>query len=89
MARGVSARDDRWAEVTPVRRTKVSGPRGSLHFDTLKGQLDLRSHGGNTWAATLIRVLQRLVALTAAAWHATITPTMPSGDPCPPTTTDP
>ena len=34
-----------------------------------KGQLDLERHGGHTPAGVLIRVLQRLLALTAAIWH--------------------
>ena len=38
-------------------------------FDTLKGQLDLELHGGHTPAGVLIRVLQRLLALTTAIWH--------------------
>jgi hypothetical protein len=38
-------------------------------FDTLKGQLDLELHGGHTPGGVLIRVLQRLLALTAAIWH--------------------
>ena len=38
-------------------------------FDTLKGQLDLERHGGHTPAGVLIRVLQRVLALTAAIWH--------------------
>jgi hypothetical protein len=38
-------------------------------FDTLKGQLNLELHGGHTPAGVLIRVLQRLLALTAAIWH--------------------
>jgi hypothetical protein len=38
-------------------------------FDTLKGQLDLELHGGHTPAGVLIRVLQRVLALTAAIWH--------------------
>ncbi|MGR7023351.1 IS982 family transposase [Geodermatophilus sp. URMC 62] len=38
-------------------------------FDTLKGQLDLELHGGHTPAGVLIRVLQRLLALTAVIWH--------------------
>lgn len=37
--------------------------------DTLKGQLDLEAHGGRTIAGVTIRVLQRLLALTAAIWH--------------------
>jgi hypothetical protein len=38
-------------------------------FDTTKGQLDLERHGGHTPAGVLIRILQRLLALTAAIWH--------------------
>src|SRR3954470_13076295 len=49
--------------VTPLRQTIES------IFDTLKGQLDLELHGGHTPAGVLIRVLQRLLALTAAIWH--------------------
>lgn len=38
-------------------------------FDTLKGQLDLERHGGRTPAGVIVRVWQRLLALTAAIWH--------------------
>jgi hypothetical protein len=38
-------------------------------FDTGKGQLDLERHSGHTPEGVLIRVLQRLLALTAAIWH--------------------
>jgi len=37
--------------------------------DTFKGQLDLERHGGRTPAGVLARVLQRILALTAAIWH--------------------
>jgi hypothetical protein len=37
--------------------------------DTLKGQLDLEQHGGHTPPGVLVRVLQRILALTAAIWH--------------------
>jgi hypothetical protein len=37
--------------------------------DTLKGQLDLEAHGARTVAGVLVRVWQRLLALTAAIWH--------------------
>jgi hypothetical protein len=37
--------------------------------DTLKGQLDLERHGGRTIEGVAVRVLQRLLALTAAIWH--------------------
>ena len=36
---------------------------------TLKGQLDLERHGGRTPAGVMVRVLQRILALTAAIWH--------------------
>lgn len=38
-------------------------------IDTGKGQLDLEHHGAHTPTGVLIRVLQRLLALTAAIWH--------------------
>jgi hypothetical protein len=47
----------------PLRQTVES------IFDTYKGQLDLEAHGGLTPAGVLIRVLQRILALTAAIWH--------------------
>jgi Transposase DDE domain len=37
--------------------------------DTFKGQLDLERHGGHTTAGVIVRVLQRVLALTAAIWH--------------------
>jgi hypothetical protein len=37
--------------------------------DTLKGQLDLEQHGGHTPNGVWVRVLQRVLALTAAIWH--------------------
>jgi hypothetical protein len=37
--------------------------------DTLKGQLDLERHGGRTIDGVSVRILQRLLALTAAIWH--------------------
>jgi hypothetical protein len=37
--------------------------------DTFKGQLDLERHGGHTPAGVIVRVLQRILALTAAIWH--------------------
>jgi hypothetical protein len=38
-------------------------------FNTGKGQLDLEHHSGHTPQGVLIRILQRLLALTAAIWH--------------------
>jgi Transposase DDE domain len=35
--------------------------------DTFKGQLDLERHGGHTPAGVMVRVLQRILALTAAS----------------------
>ena len=37
--------------------------------DTFKGQLDLERHGGRTPTGVIVRVLQRILALTAAIWH--------------------
>jgi hypothetical protein len=37
--------------------------------DTFKGQLDLERHGGRTCGGVAVRVLQRILALTAAIWH--------------------
>jgi len=36
---------------------------------TFKGQLDLERHGGRTPAGVIVRILQRILALTAAIWH--------------------
>ncbi|WP_406045665.1 IS982 family transposase [Micromonospora sp. NBC_00898] len=36
---------------------------------TFKGQLDLERHGGRTPAGVAVRVLQRILALTAVIWH--------------------
>ena len=38
-------------------------------FDTIKDQLGLERHHAHTPAGVTIRVLQRLLALTAAVWH--------------------
>lgn len=38
-------------------------------FDTYKDQLDLERHGGKTPNGVLVRVLQRILALTTAIWH--------------------
>jgi hypothetical protein len=37
--------------------------------ETFKGQLDLERHHGRTRGGVIVRVLQRLLALTAAIWH--------------------
>ena len=38
-------------------------------FDTYKGQLNLEHHGGKTHNGVLVRILQRILALTTAIWH--------------------
>ncbi len=38
-------------------------------FDTCKGQLDLERHGGRTPAGVMVRIQQRLLALTATIWY--------------------
>ena len=63
----------------PDRADRADEPRrhGSLGrwrqwieslFATLKGQLSLEAHGGRTLTGVLVRVAQRLLALTAAIW---------------------
>jgi hypothetical protein len=63
----------------PARHGEPGRP-GAQHFkplrqiiesvnDTFKGQLDLERHGGHTPAGVMVRVLQRILALTAAIWH--------------------
>ena len=47
----------------PLRQTAES------IFDSCKDQLDLERHGGRTPQGVLIRILQRILALTAAIWH--------------------
>jgi hypothetical protein len=37
--------------------------------ETFKGQLDLERHQGRTPGGVVVRVLQRILALTAAIWH--------------------
>jgi hypothetical protein len=37
--------------------------------DTFKGQLDLEQHGGRSPDGVAVRILQRILALTAAIWH--------------------
>jgi hypothetical protein len=37
--------------------------------NTLKAQLDLGRHGGRTVGGVTVRILQRILALTAAIWH--------------------
>jgi hypothetical protein len=37
--------------------------------ETFKSQLDLERHGGHTPEGVVVRVLQRILALTTAIWH--------------------
>ncbi|GHD07661.1 hypothetical protein GCM10010313_27090 [Streptomyces violarus] len=37
--------------------------------ETFKGQLDLEKHRGRTPGGVIARVMQRILALTAAIWH--------------------
>jgi hypothetical protein len=60
---------------------KGEAPRAGAHLlkplrqliesvnDTLKGQLDLEQHGGRAPVGVTVRVLQRILALTAAIWQ--------------------
>jgi hypothetical protein len=63
----------------PARKGEAERP-GARYFkplrqtiesinDTFKGQLDLEGHGGRTAAGVMARVMQRILALTAAIWH--------------------
>ena len=63
----------------PARKGEEPSP-GSQYFrplrqviesvnDTLKGQLDLERHGGRTVDGVTVRILQRILAMTAAIWH--------------------
>lgn len=65
--------------IRPAYRTEQPRPgRTLLHAvrqgiesvnQTLKGQLDLERHGGRTATGVLVRVAQRILAMTAAIWH--------------------
>ena len=67
------------AVVRPAYRNETPRPgRGLLRAvrqsiesvnDTLKDQLGLEHHGGRTTAGVTVRVLQRVLAMTAAIWH--------------------
>ena len=70
------------AGIRLLRPARKGGPpRASAHLsrplrqiiesvnDTFKGQLDLEQHGGHTPGGVTVRVLQRILALTAAIWH--------------------
>jgi hypothetical protein len=44
-------------------------PLRQIIDDTFKGRLDLEQHGGRTPEGVIVRVLRRILALTAAIWH--------------------
>jgi len=71
--------DDGYCLLRPARQGEPQRP-GTRFFkplrqviesvnDTFKGQLDLERHGGHTPDGVMTRVLQRILALTAAIWH--------------------
>lgn len=47
----------------------VRSGKASNRSMTFKGQLDLEQHGGRSMTGVAVRVLQRVLALTAAIWH--------------------
>jgi hypothetical protein len=55
----------------PYRHPVLPRPCTTIEsiFDTYKGQLNLEDHGGRTSSGILVRVLQRILALTTAIWH--------------------
>jgi hypothetical protein len=71
--------DGRICLLRPARKGEPERP-GSRFFKplrqiiesvnaTFKGQLDLERHGGHTPGGVMVRVLQRILALTTAIWH--------------------
>jgi hypothetical protein len=64
-------RPARKGEPEPVGRRYFKPLRQVIESvnDTLKGQLDLEQHGGRTVDGVTVRILQRILALTAAIWH--------------------
>ena len=71
-AQGITVLRPAYQGETPRPGQRLLGPLRQLIEsvnDTLKGQLDLERHGGRTIEGVTVRVLQRLLALTAAIWH--------------------
>jgi hypothetical protein len=70
-ARLVLLRPARKGEPDPAGRQYFKPLRQVIESvnDTLKGQLDLEQHGGRTVDGVTVRILQRILALTAAIWH--------------------
>ena len=63
LAHGCSARPARESQSAPAPACS------SRYARSFKGQLDLERHGGHTPQGVTVRVLQRILALTAAIWH--------------------
>jgi hypothetical protein len=72
-------REDGLVLLRPARKGEPE-PAGRPYFkplrqviesvnQTFKGQLDLERHGGRTVDGVTVRILQRILALTAAIWH--------------------
>ena len=69
--------------VRPTRKGEAPRPGSTFQrplrqviesvFDTLKGQLDLERHAGRTITGVCCRITQRILALTAAIWHNSLT----------------
>jgi len=53
----------------PAASTSSRCVRSESVNDTLKGQLDLERYGGRTVDGVTVRVLQRILVLTAAIWR--------------------
>jgi hypothetical protein len=71
-AQGVRVLRPAYKRKAPRPGQRLFGPLRQLIEsvnDILKGQLDLERHGGRTIEGVTVRVLQRLLALTAAIWH--------------------
>jgi Transposase DDE domain len=70
-ARLVLLRPARKGEPDPAGRQYFKPLRQVIESvnDTFKGQLDLEQHGGRTVDGVTVRILQRILALTAAIWH--------------------
>ena len=58
-------------EKTRPGRAMLRAVRQSIESvnDTFKGQLDLEQHGARSTDGVAVRILQRVLALTAAIWH--------------------
>ena len=52
-----------------ARLSEAAGAADRVGHPTVKGQLDLEGHRGRTGLGVAVRVLQRILALTAAIWH--------------------